>query len=93
MPDISSELTFVFTDIEASTRKWEEHPGAMATAVDLHDRILGEAVTAHGGTVIKLTGDGLFARFDVPADAIAAFQTRPSDDSTAYCHSSKCCSA
>ena len=72
MPDISSELTFVFTDIEASTRKWEEHPDAMATAVDLHDRILGEAVTAHGGTVIKLTGDGLFARFDVAADAIAA---------------------
>ena len=72
VPDISSELTFVFTDIEASTRKWEEHPDAMATAVDLHDRILGEVVTAHGGTVIKLTGDGLFARFDVAADAVAA---------------------
>ena len=72
MPDISSELTFVFTDIEASTRKWEEHPDAMATAVDLHDRILVEVVTAHGGTVIKLTGDGLFARFDVAADAVAA---------------------
>ena len=44
----------------------------MAAAVALHDRILSDVVTGHGGTVIKLTGDGVFARFVAADDAITA---------------------
>jgi class 3 adenylate cyclase len=42
-------VTFLFTDLEGSTRLWEEQPGAMARALPRHDQILREAVDAHGG--------------------------------------------
>ena len=62
-------VTFLFTDLEASTRLWETHPEAMPAALARHDSLLRQAVEAHGGTVVKTTGDGLHAAF---ASALAA---------------------
>jgi predicted ATPase/class 3 adenylate cyclase len=56
-------VTFLFTDIEGSTRLWEEHPDAMRVALARHDAILTDAVVAHGGAVVKTTGDGVHAVF------------------------------
>ena len=64
--------TFLFTDIEGSTRLWEEHAAGMGPALAQHDRLLRGVVEAGGGTVIKTTGDGILARFDDPVAAVEA---------------------
>ncbi|HWL50527.1 MAG TPA: adenylate/guanylate cyclase domain-containing protein, partial [Acidimicrobiia bacterium] len=64
--------TFLFTDIEGSTRLWEEHGDAMAAALARHDEILNRAVAEAGGSVLKTTGDGLIAVFDSVADSLSA---------------------
>ncbi|HSO51052.1 MAG TPA: adenylate/guanylate cyclase domain-containing protein, partial [Acidimicrobiia bacterium] len=64
--------SFLFTDIEASTRLWEEHPDHMAAALARHDEILAEAVGRVGGEVVKTTGDGMIAVFDSVAEALSA---------------------
>ncbi|MEX1124984.1 MAG: adenylate/guanylate cyclase domain-containing protein, partial [Acidimicrobiia bacterium] len=64
--------TFLFTDIEASTRLWEEHPDEMAAALARHDSILTEAIDQARGKVLKTTGDGMIAVFDSGGDAVAA---------------------
>ena len=65
LPDKGSgTLTFLFTDVEGSTRLWERFPQAMKHALERHDSILLTAVTAAGGQVVKTTGDGLMAVFD-----------------------------
>jgi predicted ATPase/class 3 adenylate cyclase len=60
------------TDIEGSTRLWEEHAAGMGAALAQHDRLLRSAIEANGGVVIKTTGDGILARFDDPLAAIQA---------------------
>jgi predicted ATPase/class 3 adenylate cyclase len=65
-------VTFLFTDLERSTRLWEEQPEAMKAALARHDELLAEAVGAHGGHVIKGTGDGLHAVFSTAQSAVAA---------------------
>jgi len=65
-------VTFLFTDIEGSTRLWEEHPAAMRAALATHDGILRSAVEDHGGQVVKTTGDGVHAAFAVAEDAVSA---------------------
>ena len=65
-------MTFLFTDLEGSTRLWEEHPEAMKSALARHDSILQESVEAHGGVVFSRMGDGLAAAFASAADAVAA---------------------
>jgi class 3 adenylate cyclase len=54
-------VTIVFTDIEGSTRLWEQFPDAMHGAMARHDALLRQAVEAHNGHVIKTTGEGLHA--------------------------------
>lgn len=68
----SGTVTFVFTDLEDSTRLWEEHPEAMRVALARHDQILREVVTAHDGIVVKSTGDGAYAAFSGAGDAVRA---------------------
>ena len=65
-------LTFLLTDLESSTRLWEEFPEAMNEAVERHDAILRRAVEQAGGRVVKGTGDGLMAVFALPADGVEA---------------------
>jgi len=69
---VTPVTTFLFTDIENSTRLWEEQPDRMQPALLLHDVIVRKAVSDHRGTLVKMTGDGLHAAFDDPLDAIAA---------------------
>src|SRR5690349_25152259 len=64
--------TFLFTDIEGSTRLWEEHAAGMGAALAQHDRLLRTAIEANAGIVIKTTGDGLLARFHDPLAAVEA---------------------
>jgi predicted ATPase/class 3 adenylate cyclase/tetratricopeptide (TPR) repeat protein len=65
-------VTFLFTDLESSTRLWEEQPEAMKAALARHDALLAEAVGSHGGHVIKGTGDGLHAVFATADSAVGA---------------------
>jgi predicted ATPase/class 3 adenylate cyclase len=65
-------VTFLFTDLEGSSRLWEEYPEAMKGALARHDVILRDAVGDHGGQVVKTTGDGVHAVFGRAEDAVAA---------------------
>src|SRR5262245_28360662 len=65
-------VSFLFTDLEGQTTLWEVHPEPMRAAVARHDALLREAVLAHGGHVVKATGDGLHAAFARAPDALAA---------------------
>ncbi len=73
MPELpSGTVTFLFTDLEGSTRLWERHPEAMRPALECHDALLRAAVEEHRGLVVKTTGDGLHAVFVTTRDALAA---------------------
>src|SRR5260370_35220829 len=65
-------VTFLFTDIEGSTTRWEHHPEAMRTALARHDALLRSVITNHGGFVLKMVGDAVYAAFAVPAEAVSA---------------------
>src|SRR5262245_54122968 len=65
-------VTFLFTDIEGSTRLWERHPQAMPGAQMRHDALLREAIAGHGGRVFRPVGDGFCAAFPTAAAAAAA---------------------
>jgi predicted ATPase/class 3 adenylate cyclase len=65
-------VTFLFTDVEGSTALWEQHPAPMAAALARHDALVREAIHAHGGVVVKGTGDGAHAAFATAADGLAA---------------------
>src|SRR5215210_2738178 len=68
----SGTVTFLFTDIEGSTKLWEQYPTAMRAALERHDTLLREAIEAHGGYVFKTVGDAFCAAFSTPHDALAA---------------------
>ena len=65
-------VTFLFTDLEGSTRLWEQHPEAMQEALARHDELLRGAVESHGGHVVKSTGDGVHAVFASALEALEA---------------------
>src|SRR5215212_6590499 len=65
-------VTFLFTDIEGSTRLWERYPEAMSGALARHDEILRAAIVANNGRVVKTTGDGVHAAFSTATDALGA---------------------
>ncbi|MCW3052173.1 MAG: hypothetical protein JWN14_1343 [Chthonomonadales bacterium] len=68
----SGNVTFLFTDIEGSTRLWEQHPEAMRVALARHDALLHEAIESHQGTVIKTIGDAFCAVFARAVEATQA---------------------
>jgi class 3 adenylate cyclase len=65
-------VTFLFTDIEGSTTLWDRYPAAMQAALARHDSTLRHSIESCNGHVVKTTGDGVFAVFGAPADALAA---------------------
>ncbi len=65
-------VTFLFTDIEGSTVRWERHPDAMRAALARHDDLLRVAVESHGGHVFKTVGDAFCAVFATAAGGLAA---------------------
>jgi predicted ATPase len=68
-------VTFLFTDIEGSTRLWESASAAMLEALETHDRIVKNAVDASGGYVFATGGDGFAAAFSRAGDAVTAAVT------------------
>ncbi len=65
-------VTFLFTDLERSTRLWDDHPESMKPALAQHDAVLRDAVRSHGGSIVKTTGDGVHAVFATAPEAVAA---------------------
>src|SRR5271168_3238784 len=68
----SGVVTFLFTDVEGSTRRWEADADAMRVALTAHDAVLRGAIEAHGGWLFKRTGDGVCAAFSSPKSAVDA---------------------
>jgi class 3 adenylate cyclase len=68
----SGVMTFLFTDIEGSTRRWEADADAMRAALQAHNQVLREALEAHAGHVFNYTGDGMCAVFVSPRAAVDA---------------------
>ena len=83
VPPEEDLLTFFFTDIEDSTRRWEAHGTAMADALARHDAIVQGAVTDFGGRVFKHTGDGMCIAFGGPDAAARAGPGRDRDPAPA----------
>ena len=65
-------VTFLFTDIQGSTRLWEQHPDAMRAALARHDVLLRAGLQNYGGHVFKTVGDSFHAAFAQADLALAA---------------------
>ncbi len=65
-------VVFLFTDIEGSTRLWQEHPDAMKEALARHHELLRAAIAGFGGSVFQIVGDGFCAAFGTVQAAISA---------------------
>jgi predicted ATPase/class 3 adenylate cyclase len=68
----SGVVTFLFTDIEGSTRRWDADPELMRSALEAHDTVLREAIEKYTGWSFKHTGDGVCAAFSSPKAAVDA---------------------
>jgi class 3 adenylate cyclase len=64
-------VTFLFTDVEGSTRLWQEDEASMRGPVARHDELLQGAVAEHGGVVFSTMGDGLAAAFQSASAAVS----------------------
>ena len=67
-------VTFLLTDVEASTPRWDAEPEAMAAAMEQHDRLVDEAITKRGGVRPREQGEGdsIVAAFARASDAVHA---------------------
>jgi predicted ATPase/class 3 adenylate cyclase len=70
--DSTGVVTVLFTGIEGSTRLWEQEPDRMSVALTSHDALIRAAVDGNRGVVVKMVGDGLYAVFGDPLDAVKA---------------------
>ena len=68
----SGVVTFLFTDVEGSTRRWENDADGMRKALAAHDEVLRAAIEAHDGFLFSHTGDGVVAAFASPRSAVDA---------------------
>jgi predicted ATPase/DNA-binding SARP family transcriptional activator len=72
LPSLGATVTFLFTDIEGSSRLWEEHPEAMRDALARHEALLLHVIEANEGAVFKTMGDQVCAAFATAPAALAA---------------------
>jgi predicted ATPase/class 3 adenylate cyclase len=73
VPDLpTGTVTFLFTDIEGSTKRWERFPEAMRGALARHDQLLRQAIEANRGYVFKTVGDAFCAAFPTALDGLKA---------------------
>ena len=70
LPD--GTVTFLFTDIEGSTERWQADEVAMSRALAEHDATIGDVLALHDGVVFKHTGDGVCAVFTSARSAVDA---------------------
>ena len=71
-PAPSGVVTFLFTDVEGSTRRWVSDADAMRAALLEHDEVLRTAIEKHDGFLFSHTGDGVVAAFASPSSAVDA---------------------
>ena len=71
----SGTVTFLFTDIEGSTRLWQVDESAIRAALSRHDELLRKAIADHDGVVFSSMGDGMAAAFSSASAAVAAAVT------------------
>lgn len=71
-PIPSGTVTFLFTDVEGSTRRWEEHQAAMKDAMARHDVIVRTSIESEDGAVFTTVGDEFCSAFSSPNRALAA---------------------
>src|ERR1017187_4988760 len=69
---LAGTVTFLFTDIEGSTQRWEAHREAMQATVERHEEIFRNPIEAHKGYVFKTVGDAFCAPFARVRDAVAS---------------------
>ncbi len=65
-------VTFLFTDIEGSTKLWEHNAPAMQASLARHDVLLRLAIEEKGGYVFKTVGDAFCCAFPTAPDALEA---------------------
>src|SRR5579872_1433079 len=65
-------VTFLFSDIEGSTSRWEQNRDAMVTALARHDALMRASIERHGGYIFKTIGDAFCAAFSTAPRAITA---------------------
>src|SRR5690348_10078817 len=65
-------VTFLFTDIEGSTQRWERFPEAMSRALDRHHFLLRQNILRYNGYVFEIVGDAFCAVFSSALDALEA---------------------
>src|SRR5215213_1448728 len=70
----SGTVTFLFTDVEGSTRLLQEHGSAYADLLEDHRRVIREAFERHDGVEVDTQGDAFFVVFNRASDALAAAQ-------------------
>jgi predicted ATPase/class 3 adenylate cyclase len=68
----SGTVTLLFTDVEGSTRLWEDEPKAMTAALRRHDEIIRAVIEDQRGFVFKTVGDAFCATFATPQAALSA---------------------
>lgn len=71
-PPPTGTITFLFTDIEGSTRLWQAQPGSMAHVLRRHDQLLREVMTGHEGYIFKTVGDAFCCAFPAAQQGLAA---------------------
>jgi predicted ATPase/class 3 adenylate cyclase len=72
LPLPTGTVTFLYTDIESSTKRWEQYPQVMKAAVERHDAILRQVLDANGGRVFRTMGDAFCASFVTASQALQA---------------------
>jgi predicted ATPase/class 3 adenylate cyclase len=65
-------VTFLFSDIEGSSERWEQHHAAMQAAVARHEELMRQAIARHNGAVFKTVGDAFCAAFATAPSAVSA---------------------
>ena len=68
----SGTVTFLFTDVEGSTRSWAADADAMSASLRVHDAIVRDAIEANAGYVFTTAGDSFAAAFTRASDAVNA---------------------
>jgi predicted ATPase len=65
-------VTFLFSDIEGSTERWETHGDAMKTAIARHEELVRQAISRYDGYIFKTLGDAFCAAFATAPSALSA---------------------
>jgi predicted ATPase/class 3 adenylate cyclase len=65
-------VTFLFSDIEGSTERWEKHHDAMKAAVARHEKLVRLAISRHDGYIFKTVGDAFCSAFTTAPNAVNA---------------------